>query len=134
MKGTLSSRFIDEPIEVGFHGDPPLKRTPRCPDRIFWRGKSFEVVEQLSEWRIFARKGRMAKNLQPQHASRASRVGSWGVGRFYFQVKVETGQTMEIYYDRAPEDSDDRKGKWYLFSVNESQYDESRKEHLDSKR
>lgn len=120
MNTDSSSQFIDEKIEVGFTGEPPLEKTPRCPDRLYWRGSVFEVVEQLAERREFARKGRMAKNMQPQHASRASRVGSWGVGRFYFRVKVSTGKIMEIYYDRAPGNVDQRKGSWFLLSAGDA--------------
>ena len=117
MKKDSSSQFIDEKIEVEFTGEQPLEKTPRCPNRISWRGSVFEVIEQLSEWREFGRKGRKARNMQPEHASRDSRVGSWGVGRFYFRVIVNTKRVMEIYYDRAPIDVDQRKGSWFLLSV-----------------
>jgi hypothetical protein len=60
------------------------------------------------------RRGRMSNNMRPAHASRASRLGSWGVGRFYFRVKVDDGRIFEIYYDRAPADADNRKGAWFL--------------------
>jgi len=117
MSSKPSTQFVDEMIEVGFQGNSPLEKTPRCPDRLIWRNSVYQVVEELAEWREFARKGRMSKNMQPQHATRASRVGSWGVGRFHFQVKVESGEIMEVYYDRAPIDVDKRKGGWYLVSV-----------------
>jgi len=117
MNTDPSSQFMDEKIEVEFTGEQPLEKSPRCPDRVNWRGSVYEVLEQLAEWRDYGRKGKMAKNMQPEHASRASRVGSWGVGRFYFRVKVNTGQIMEIYYDRAPVDVDQRKGSWFLLCV-----------------
>jgi hypothetical protein len=68
----------------------------------------------LEEWADFTRRGRMARNMQPQHAAVASHRGSWGVGRYYFRVKVDTGQIFELYYDRAPKDVDDRLGRWVL--------------------
>ena len=111
------AQFVDEIIEVEFIGEQPLEKTPRCPDRVIWRGNTYQVKEEISEWREFSRKGNMAKNMKPEHAAHASKVGSWGVGRFYFKVKVNSGQEMQIYYDRAPVDSDQRKGNWFLFSI-----------------
>jgi len=57
----------------------------------------------------------MARNMQPQHAAVAAGRGSWGVGRDYFRVRVESGQVFDIYYDRAPKGSDARKGTWFLY-------------------
>jgi len=49
-----------------------------------------------------------------EHAAVAASRGSWGVGRFFFRVRVENGRLFELYYDRAPKDSGDRKGAWFL--------------------
>ncbi len=106
--------FIDEPIEVEFDKPPLLEKSPTCPDRFTWREKTYPVVAMLATWIDYQRRGRMARNMQPQHAAVASHRGSWGVGRFYFQVRVESGQVFEIYYDRAPKDVDHRKGGWML--------------------
>jgi hypothetical protein len=43
------------------------------------------------------------------------------VGRYHFRVRALSpdhpdGQLLEIYYDRAPQDSDHRKGQWFLVS------------------
>jgi hypothetical protein len=54
--------------------------------------------------------------MQPQHAEAASQHGSWGVGRFFFEVKTNTGQYFRIYYDRAPKDALDREGHWVLLA------------------
>ena len=72
-------------------------------------------TEMLREWHDYARRGRMARNMQPQHAAAASGRGSWGVGRDYFRVRVESGQVFDIYYDRAPKGSEARKGAWFLY-------------------
>jgi hypothetical protein len=53
--------------------------------------------------------------MRPSHAAAASGRGSLGVGRFYFRVRVDTGQIYDIYYDRAPQDADRRKGQWFLY-------------------
>ena len=110
----ISSRYIGQEISVEFNEAPLLSKKPPCPDRFLWNGDAFEIVELLGEWRDYGRRGRMASNMQPEHAARAAEHGSWGVGRTFFQVKVENGQMFELYYDRAPKDADDRHGSWFL--------------------
>lgn len=107
-------QFIDEPIQVEFDAPPALEKSPPCPQRFTWRGQIFTITNTLEEWVDTARRGRMARNMSPAHLSSAARSGSWGVGRFYFRVRVNTGQIFEIYYDRAPQDADNRKGGWFL--------------------
>ena len=109
-------RFIGEPIEVEFDQPPALEKKPGCPNRFVWRGETYTIVETLSEWHDYGRKGRMAKNMQPAHAAVAAQRGSWGVGRYYFQARTTTGQIFEFYYDRAPKSADKRKGEWFLVS------------------
>jgi hypothetical protein len=87
-----------------------------CPDAFVRRRATYRIVEKLREWHDYRRRGRMARNMQPQHAAVAEGRGSWGVGRSYFQVRVEGGQVFELYYDRAPKGSDQRKGAWVLVS------------------
>lgn len=106
--------FIGERIEVEFDQDPVFSKTPTCPSAFTWREETYRVVEMLETWVDYSRRGRFARNMQPQHAMTAARRGSWGVGRFYFRVRVEGDRIFEIYYDRAPNSVDDRKGNWFL--------------------
>ena len=108
-------RFISEPVEVRFDTPPLLEKKPGAPDGFTWREESYRIVEVLNEWVDYTRRGRMRRNMQPQHAEVASQRGSWGVGLFYFRVLTQTGQVFDIYYDRAPKDVDRRKGQWFLF-------------------
>ncbi len=80
---------------------PVRQKTPPCPDGFAWDGKDYRVTEKLSEWTDFTRRGRMARNMRPAHAAVAAEHGSLGVGRFYFRVRVDTGQVFDLYYDRA---------------------------------
>jgi hypothetical protein len=107
-------RFVGEPIEAHFDQPPTHAKKPGCPNQFVWRGVAYQVVEKLSEWHDYRRRGRMARNMQPQHADAAASHGSWGVGRDYFRVQVEGGQIFDLYYDRAPKDADQRKGAWFL--------------------
>jgi hypothetical protein len=107
--------FIAEEITAEFDEAPMLEKKPGCPDRFVWRGEVFEVAEMLYEWHDYKRRGRMARNMQPQHAAVAENRGSWGVGRDYFRVRTAEGRVFELYYDRAPKGVDERKGGWFLY-------------------
>ena len=118
MTGSLRPlHFIGAPIEVEFDQPPALEKKPDCPNRFIWQGRTYQVVEKLSEWHDYERRGRAARNMRHSHAAVAATHGSWGVGRDYFQVRTASGQAFELYYDRAPKGSDQRKGAWFL--VNE---------------
>jgi hypothetical protein len=111
---TIPVRFIDEPIDVEFDETPGREKSPPCPQRFSWNERNYTIVTLLEEWVDYGRRGRMAANMAPAHLASAARSGSWGVGRFYFRVIVDSGQIFELYYDRAPKDVDNRKGGWFL--------------------
>ena len=106
--------FYDEPIEPIFDELPLLEKSPDCPDGFVWREQAYRVREMLAEWHNYRRRGRNANNMQPAHARVAAQRGSLGVGRFYFRVRVASGQIFEIYYDRTITSTDDKKGHWFL--------------------
>lgn len=107
--------FYDEPIQPIFDTPPELEKSPDCPNGFIWSDVTYRVSEMLSAWSDFARRGKMAKNMRPAHAAVASNRGSLNVGRFYFRVRVETGQIFDIYYDRAMKNIDQRKGQWFIY-------------------
>ena len=111
----METRFLSEPIEVEFDEDPLLEKKPGCPDRFVRGEETFEIVEMLAEWHDYRRRGRMAQNMRPERLARASRQGSWGVGRDYYRVRTVDGRVFELYYDRSPKDADHRKGSWVLY-------------------
>jgi hypothetical protein len=134
--------FLDHPVQPIFDSPPALEKSPTCPNGFIWEGKTYRVLEMLSAWTDFKRRGRMAQNMQPEHAAVASNRGSLNVGRFYFRVRVvdvssavelpneqstrvrsavelRNEQVQEhifdIYYDRAMKNVDDRKGQWVVY-------------------
>lgn len=107
--------FFDERIEPLFDSPPIREKTPHCPNGFIWNGQTYRVMETISEWTDFSRRGKMASNMRPEHAALASTRGSLNVGRFYFRVKVDTGQVFDIYYDRAIKSVDKRKGEWFVY-------------------
>ncbi len=108
--------FISETITVQFDSPPLHPKSPPCPNGFSWRGSELRITKCLAESKDFSRKGRMARNMQPQHAEVATKRGSWGVGRFYFDVETDTNQRFRLYYDRAPKDAFDRDGHWVLLA------------------
>lgn len=115
MTDSKPIRFIDEEIEVHFDQPPVLEKKPGCPGGFTWQGRTYRVTEMLDEWSDFTRRGKFARNMTPGHAAVASTRGSWGVGRFYYRVRTDTGQIFDLYYDRAPKDAVHRKGEWLLY-------------------
>ena len=110
-----SAHFIDEPIEVEYDHPPALEKKPGCPNRFVWQGTTYHIVAMVKEWHDYRRRGRMAQNMREDHLAIASSRGSWGVGRDYYRVRVDTGQVFDIYYDRAPKGNAQRKGGWMLY-------------------
>jgi hypothetical protein len=108
-------RFIDQPVEVSFNSPPVHEKSPPCPDGFVWEERTYIVVEKLSEWTDFTRRGRAARNMRPSHAEVAAGRGSLNVGRFFFRVRVDTGQVFDLTYDRAMKNVDDRKGQWLVY-------------------
>jgi len=106
--------FIGEPVEAHFDQPPVLEKKPGCPNGFTWRDQRFQVVELLSEWHDYQRRGRSARNMQDQHLVTAAARGSWGVGKDYYRVRTNSGQVFDLNYDRAPKGSDQRKGVWFL--------------------
>ena len=107
--------FYDHVIEPIFDVPPALEKSPTCPNGFIWEERTYHVTEMLAEWSDFTRRGRAARNMRPSHAAAASTRGSLGVGRFYFRVRTDSGQVFDLYYDRAPQDADRRKGQWFLY-------------------
>lgn len=115
MNEYIPIHFYDTPIEVVYDKPPVYEKTPDCPNGFEREGKSYRILETLSEWSDFTRRGKYARNMRPAHAVVASNRGSLNVGRFYFRVRVENGQIFDLYYDRAMKSVDERKGQWFLY-------------------
>lgn len=108
-------RFIGEPITVDYDKPPLVAKKPPCPDRFEWDNQTHQIKALLAEWRDYQRRGRMASNMRPENARRAAKRGSWGVGRYYFRVRVSHNRIFELYYDRAPKGQTQREGSWHLY-------------------
>ena len=107
-------KFISEIVEPVFEKSPGLEKKPGCPDGFIWQNEIHQIIELVSEWNDFTRRGRMLHSMRPANLKKAARRGSVGVGRFYFRVKVEDRRVFDLYYDRAVKNADQRKGSWIL--------------------
>jgi hypothetical protein len=107
--------FFDQPIEPIFDTPPVREKSPDCPTGFVWDEETHRVVEMLSSWSDFSRRGKLARNMRPAHAAVASSRGSLNVGRFYFRVRTDADRIFDIYYDRAMKNVDDRKGQWFVY-------------------
>lgn len=107
----IPKQFLGDMIAV--EGKARALKNPSCPQRFSWRGRDYAIEELLAEWRDHSRKGRMAHNQREAHLRRASQVGSWGVGRIYFRVRVPGDRYFDLYYDRAPAGGHPH-GQWFL--------------------
>jgi hypothetical protein len=45
---------------------------------------------------------------------RAASRGSWGVGRDFFRVSVDSGRVFDLHGEHGPKGADLRKGGWFL--------------------
>ena len=106
--------FIDEPIEVQFRKPPQFSKKPGAPDAFTWHGTQYRVERLISTWSDFSRRGRMARNMRPSNVRKTVGRGSWGVGRFFFRVRVEGDKYFDLYYDRAPRAAGQGEGQWIL--------------------
>lgn len=73
---TESLTFIDEKIEVWFDTPPLYSKNTGHPDGFRWRGRDYRITDLLQEKHDYHRRGRMSRNMQPQHATVAEGRGS----------------------------------------------------------
>lgn len=106
--------FISERVEPIFEEERGFEKRPLCPSGFKWRGRTYLIEECSREWRDYARRGKMAHNMRDSHLAVVGKRGSRGVGRYYFRVRTGDGRVFDLYYDRAPRDTQDRKGSWHL--------------------
>jgi hypothetical protein len=114
-------QFIGEEITTIFDKVPMLSKKPGPPSVFKWRDGDYRIIETISAWFDYERKGRATKNMREENLREAKRRGSWGVGRYYYRVRTDLGRVFDLYYDRAPKDAGDRKGHWFLWREMEEQ-------------
>jgi len=114
INSTKKTAYIGEMIAVGYDNPPLFMKKPDCPNTFFWNGSTYHIIEVISEWHDFSRKGKYSRNMKDAHLERANIKGSLGVGRFYFRVRTNENRLFEIYYDRGIKNTFETGGTWVL--------------------
>lgn len=102
----MSDQFISEaitPDETSFE----LPRTigePALPRRFKWRKKSYEVRQVLHAWK--------------EHEADRTHGGSeLYLRKHWFEVRVDDGSVMKLYFQRQPMSGRSAKARWWLYSI-----------------
>ena len=80
------------------HGEPGL------PKSFEWRGRSFEIVEELGRWKESSREG-----------ARAS--GSLYLRRHHFKLRMSDGSIWTVYFVRQTPRAGNAKRRWFLYTM-----------------
>ncbi len=104
-EGQPGERFASEPIvpEPGSMSASAMSRgAPGVPRRFTWRGRQFEVVEILSQWK----------------STGGCRHGSQEmyVRRHWFRLHTQPEAVLTIYCDRQARQPRNPKARWFVFS------------------
>lgn len=99
-------RFVSEPIRpdeasIDFAGTPVGE--PPMPLRFVWRDTEYAVAEILE---------RRRETAACTHGS-----GELYARKHWFRVRTESGEIMNIYFERRPRSSAERKKRWWLYSI-----------------
>ena len=88
--GQVDSTRLDSTklLVLYFDTPPTYEKTPPCPNGFIREDETYRIIDILSEWSDFTRRGKYARNMRPAHAAVASTRGSLNVGRFYFRVRA----------------------------------------------
>lgn len=108
--------FYCEPITVTFNSEPLLEKKTGPPSAFMWRDTQYTITSVLRTWHDYSQRG-TSQFLYDEKRGNApqmtlSKRGSWGVGRDYYRVRTDSGDTFDIYYDRTPRKH--KKGEWIL--------------------
>ena len=95
--------FISEPIEPeAGSADPSAmgRGEPGLPRRFSWRGNHYEIDEVVANWK-----------------SHGQDRGDVYVRKHWYDVVTTTGERMRLYFDRNPQRSGSKLGRWWLYSI-----------------
>jgi hypothetical protein len=97
------AKFVCEPIEpeaLSADATSMGRGEPGLPKRFSWRGQAYEVARVADTWR-----------------SHGEDRGDVYVRKHWYDVVTTSGQRMRIYFDRNPQRSGSKLGRWWLYSV-----------------
>ena len=100
------SRFVSEPITPVADTMDTRRMAigePGLPGRFVWRDHEYAVDEVLEKWK---------------EASGCSHGGEERyVRKHWFRVRTTDGEEMNIYFERQPRSTRQRKQRWWLYAL-----------------
>jgi hypothetical protein len=105
-----SEHFISErivPDSTSFDTSAPAIGEPALPMRFTWRKRNIAVRHVISHW----------KEHDPD---RTHGSGQLYLRRHWFEVEVDDGSIMKLYFQRQPGAGRSAKARWWLYSIRSS--------------
>ena len=103
---TDGEQFIGEAIKpVEGTMDAPAMSTggPGLPGRFTWRKREYVVAEILEKWK--------------EHGNAREGPGEQYLRKHWFRVRTTDGTEMRIYFERNARSKNQRKTRWWLYTV-----------------
>ena len=100
------SQLISEPIKpfAGTFDTSAMGRgEPGLPSGFTWRGKSYEIIEELSVWKESSRE-----------SSRPD--ADLYLRRHCYKLRMSDGSTWSIYFERQAPRSGNPKQRWFMYT------------------
>jgi hypothetical protein len=105
-EAAMPDQFISEAIipDAASFGRPATVGEPTLPQRFTWRKQKFEIREVVRVW----------KEHEPD---RTHGSGELYLRKHWFEVRVDDGSVMKIYFQRQPMSGRSAKARWWLYSL-----------------
>lgn len=105
----MSEEFVSEPIRpvaATISASRMASGGPGLPRQFEWRSQVVTIAKVLSVWR---------ETGPCRHGS-----GEQYVRKHWFEVLTDSGARMKLYFERQARSAKQRKERWWLFSVEDS--------------
>lgn len=101
------TEFVSEPVTLDFAAadtSAMARGLAGLPPGFTWRDQHFQIVEVLEDWKRSDVEGGRPGGERYYH-------------RHYYRIRVDTHQTMTLYFVRRPKVGESAKKRWWLYSI-----------------
>ena len=101
-------RFVSEaiqPVAGKFNTSTMAKGEPGLPTRFVWRKTEYSVTRILDKW----------KETTPCKSNSREKY----VRKHWYRVETDSGDIMNIYFERKSLPKGQRRARWWLYSIAE---------------
>ena len=106
----MTERFVSEvikPAQGTSDTGGVIAGEPGIPGRFTWRDNEYQVDTIMEKW----------KDTSPcRHGSDEQYVR-----KHWFRIRTTSGEEMKLYFERQARSKRERKQRWWLFSVGETE-------------